>query len=110
MTRRRWRQDPVTHELIEVDVDAPRDVGRQGDATLWNDRHYADLRTTDGVDISSRTKHRQYMKQHGLTTYDDYSGEFARRTADRERYLSGERGGVSRQAIERALYESARRR
>lgn len=110
MTRRRWRQDPVTHELIEVDVDAPRDVGRQGDATLWNDRHYADLRTTDGVDISSRTKHRAYKKITGYEDFDDYKSEFSKSQVERERYLSGERGGVSRQAIERALYESARRR
>lgn len=103
MTRRRWRQDPVTHELVEITSE--RDPGRAGDAALWNDRHYENLSTTDGVDISSRTKHRAYKKMTGYEDYDDYRTEFAKRQKERERYMSGERGSVSRRDIERALYE-----
>lgn len=101
MTRRRYRQDPVTFELVEVTED--RAPSRMGDATLWNDRHYENLGTTDGVDISSRSKHRAYKQATGLEDYDDFKGEFARRQVERDKYHSGERGSVSRSDIERAI-------
>lgn len=102
MTRRRWVQDPETLELIEITEDRMPDR-RVGDAALWSDRHYDGLTTTDGVDISSRSKHREYMKRHNLTTYDDFKGEFEKRRAERNAYLSGERGSVNRRDIERAI-------
>ena len=102
MTRRRWRQ-MADGTLVEVDLDS-RGTSRQStDGALWNDRHYENLSTTDGVDISSRSKHRAYMKATGLTTYDDFKGEFERRTAEREKYRSGERGSVSRADIARTI-------
>jgi hypothetical protein len=89
-------------ELIEITGDS-YEPSRKGDAVLWNDRHYENLTTTDGVDISSRSKQRAYMKRHGLATYDDFKGEFERREADRAAYRTGERGSVSRQDIARAI-------
>lgn len=50
---------------------------------LAGDRHYDGLRATDGTDISTRTKHRQYMRERGLTTADDFKGTWAQ--ADKER-------------------------
>jgi hypothetical protein len=41
---------------------------------LAGDRHYENLQAPDGTDISSRTKHRQYMKANNLTIADDYKG------------------------------------
>lgn len=103
MTRRRYRQDPVTFELVEVTEDREPDR-HVGDAALWGDRGYDGMRTTDGVDISSRSKHRSYMQAHGLTTADDFKGEFARRQVERDDYhRSG--GSVSRDDIRRAMYE-----
>lgn len=104
MTVKRWRQDPVTLELIEVTGDRTENRQRS-DGVLWGDRNYDGLTTTDGVDISSRTKHREYMKAHGLTTFDDYQGEFKKREAERDAYRTGERGSVSRGDIERAFYK-----
>lgn len=57
---------------------------------LVNDRHYQDLRTLDGVDVSSREKHQRYMKERGLTTADDYTNEWQRAAQQRAREMAGE--------------------
>lgn len=82
--KRRFVQDPVTLDLIEVDPDFIS-VARNGDAALWNDRAYQ-----DGGDprFRSRTEHREFMRREGLTTIDDYTGEFARRAEERKRFLT----------------------
>ena len=102
MTRRRWRQ-MADGSLVEVDLES-RGTNRQStDGALWGDRSYDGMHTTDGVDISSRSKQRAYMKRHGLATYDDFKGEFERRQRERDAYRSGERGSVNRQDIARAI-------
>jgi hypothetical protein len=107
MTRRRYVQDPETLQLIEVTEDYYR-PSNKGDAALWNDRHYEGLGTTDGVDISSRTKHREYMKRHGLVTFDDYQQSFKREQQRRDDYFQGQRGTVSRSDIERSIEQLKR--
>jgi hypothetical protein len=101
MTRRRFIQDPKTLELIEVTADYQPDT-RAGDAALWGDRHYDGLSAPDGSDISSRAKHKAYMKATGLTTTDDYKGQWSRAKEARENYQrSG--GSVSKNDIQRAI-------
>lgn len=73
------------HESPRVHVDA---------GALWGDRGYDGLRTTDGVDISSRSKHREYMKRHNLTTADDYTSTWAKAEAARDLYRQGKGGGA----------------
>jgi hypothetical protein len=90
--------------LVEVDLNTNGTNRQAADGALWGDRHYDGLTTTDGVDISSRTKHREFMKRHGLATYDDFKGEFDKREADRSAYRTGERGSVSRSDIEQAIH------
>jgi len=77
MTRRRFVQDRVTLRFIEITDDAAPDAARC-DAVLWGDRGYQDLRATDGADISPRSKHREYMRANGLTTVDDFAGDYWR--------------------------------
>jgi len=72
MSRRRFIQDRDTLEFHEVTADYAPDVART-DGALWGDRHYDGLLASDGADISTRSKQREYMKRHGLTTVDDYS-------------------------------------
>ena len=50
---------------------------------LAGDRHYEGLRAPDGTDIGSRTKHREYMRAHGLTTADDFTETW--RASEKER-------------------------
>ena len=64
------------------------------DNVLAGDRSYDGLRAQDGTDISSRSKHREYMKRHGLTTADDYTTTWAKAEKAREAYRRGESGGA----------------
>lgn len=57
---------------------------------LAGDRHYDGLRASDGTDISSRTKHREYMKRTGLTTADDFQSTFAKAEKDRQAFRAAE--------------------
>lgn len=56
---------------------------------LAGDRHYDGLRATDGADISTRAKHRAYMKARGLTTIDDYAQTWKRDAEQRAERLAG---------------------
>ena len=51
---------------------------------LAGDRHYDGARAPDGSDISTRSKHRAYMKANGLTTADDFTGVWQRAAAERQ--------------------------
>jgi predicted nucleic acid-binding Zn ribbon protein len=57
---------------------------------MVNDTHYAGLRAPDGADISSRAKHRAYMKQHNLTTVDDFKHTWERAARERQDRLAGQ--------------------
>lgn len=56
---------------------------------LAGDRHYEGLRAPDGTDIGSRTKHREYMKRHGLTTADDFKSDWKKAAKEREAIRKG---------------------
>lgn len=106
MTRRRYVQDPVTFEMIEVTPDyvpVPRESARNRGA-LWNDRHYEGTQATDGTDISSRSKHREYMKRNNLTTVDDFKQTWAQTQKEREQYYT-QGGSFTRNDVERAMYQ-----
>ncbi len=102
MTRRRFiqmREPP--YELVEVTADYIPQM-RADSGALWGDRHYDGVQAPDGSDISTRTKHRDYMKRTGLTTADDFQGTWAQAKAQRERLFT-EGGTFRRQDIERAI-------
>lgn len=103
MTRRRWIQDRKTGELIEVTADYQPEL-RNDSGALWGDQSYQGLQASDGTDISSRTKHREYMKANNLTTMDDFKDSWAQAKVSRERYMT-EGGSFKRADIERAIYQ-----
>jgi len=71
---------------------------------LWGDRSYDGLKATDGSDIGTRTKHREYMRRHGLTTADDFKDVWAKAQKDRDLYRQGLAGGaVTRNDIAEAM-------
>ena len=73
---------------------------------LAGDRHYDGLRAPDGSDISSRTKHREYMRRNGLTTADDFKDTWAKAGQKRAEYYQGKGGGaVTRDDIGRAIHQ-----
>lgn len=85
MSRRRWVQ--INGELVEV---MPDYVGESRatakDSILWNDRSYQDM---GDKRFTSRTQHRQFMKERGLTTADDYKGEWQKREEQRIKARNG---------------------
>lgn len=111
MTRRKWIYDEELREMVEVTQGySPkrRDEALNHLGGLWGDRHYDGLAATDGTDISSRKKHREYMKRHGLTTADDYQTSWAKAKEARERYM--QRGGsVSKRDIAEAIHKLTNR-
>jgi hypothetical protein len=56
---------------------------------LAGDRHYDGLRAQDGTDISTRTKHRDYMKSRGLAMADDFKGTWAAAEKERQALRDG---------------------
>lgn len=97
MTRRCYVQ--IDGELVEAgDIDNARPH-----TPVVGDRHYDGLQASDGANISTRAKHREYMRRHGLTTVDDYAGEFQRAGESRERFWRDGYDPTRRPAIERAL-------
>jgi putative FmdB family regulatory protein len=88
-TMRQYSEDPVIpvclgHGPMERMLSVVPAMSGLANA-LAGDRHYDGMRAPDGTDISSRTKHREYMHRHGLTTADDFSGQW--RKAEKEREL-----------------------
>jgi hypothetical protein len=108
MTRRRYIQDRTTGELIEITADYQPEL-RADSGALWGDRSYDGLKAPDGTDISSRTKHREYMKATGLTTADDFKETWAKAQESRERYFK-QGGTFSRSDVERAIHQLQNRR
>ena len=108
MGRRRFVQ--IGLELVEVGNDYVPDTGRS--VVVVGDRHYDGLRASDGTDISTRAKHREYMRRNGLTTIDDYKNEWseaARRRAAHYTDGSGDRP-ARLEDVARAVHEINRRK
>lgn len=106
MSRRRWIQ--INGELVEVTKDYQPDL-RTDSGALWGDRSYDGLRATDGTDISSRSKHREYMKANNLTTADDFQSSWAKAQEQRAKYVQ-QGGTFSRRDVERAIHQLQNRR
>lgn len=102
MSRKRWVQ--VDGELLEVEDDylQVRDVPVVGDL------HYLNLPPPmPGENISTRTKHREYMKRHGLTTIDDFPQSYW----DKKAQERAENRDPSRKwDIARAIEQTTRRK
>lgn len=112
MTRRRYMYDEESGEMIEITADHQRPAKKGALnhlGSLWGDRHYDGMRATDGADISSRKKHRDYMRKMGLTTADDFKSDWAKAKREREHYMQ-HGGSVRRQDISSAIERLTNRR
>lgn len=109
MSRRRWVYiDGVPHEIGDDYVPEVRDHHR-----VIGDLHYANLQAQDGTDISTRAKHREYMRRNNLTTVDDFTQYFANAEKKRDAYrTTGQGGATRREDVGRAIHqlEQAQRR
>jgi hypothetical protein len=104
VARRRFiqmREPP--YDLIEVSADYEPEPHR-ADGLLYNDRSYDGLRATDGTDISSRSKHREYMKRNGLTTMDDFKGVWDKARQERDQFYTKGGPGIKQDIVRTIEY------
>lgn len=67
---------------------------------LAGDRHYDTIMAPDGVTrLDTRSKHREYMRRHGLTIADDYTNEWAAAAKARTERLQGAGDSRARKQI-----------
>jgi hypothetical protein len=95
--RGRWVYDVRQGGLVPADEYVP--PARALDAPIMVDRFYEGAKATDGTDIGSRRKHRAYMKEHGLTTADDFGSEWKKAQARREAIKNGEMPSKTRREV-----------
>ena len=112
MSRRAWVYRTVEGkvEVYEKGTEPPTDT--QARVPIVGDLHYANTVGPSGEDLSTRTKHREFMKRTGLTTADDFKDTWAKAADERSQFLTtGNPGSKERRAaVERALYEVGNRR
>lgn len=111
MSKRRYvyrEVSPGKVESFEVGgdySDAPRSTGDLGKF------EYNNLQATDGTPIDSRTKRREYMKRNNITDASDFKGTWEAAEKERTAFRQGHHDGKAiRETIERAAYESERKR
>lgn len=85
--RGRWVWDEKQQKLVrpwEYDFGNTEEARA---APISSGRFYENTSATDGTDIGSRKKHREYMKRNGLCTVDDYTKTIARKQKERREFL-----------------------
>lgn len=110
MSRRRFRFDVELQAMVEVGADYSGAESRAPVAT--EELLYGGLQSTEGVDISTRRRHREYMKANGYTIAEDYKGEWARASEERAKAFTPGAGYDSkarREDIGRTIYELEKR-
>lgn len=76
---------------------------------IVGDSHYDGPPAQDGTDISSRAKHKAYMKKHGLTTVDDFKDLWKKTEAARDNFYNGV-DPSRRQEVLQVLYNDVNKR
>lgn len=111
------RSNRRSRTVYPPDGGEPYEVGEEWEPTLpglaltsTEGITYSNLKATDGTDISSRTKHRNYMKANGLAMMSDYTEYWKKAEKQREEKKSGRADSKQRkEIIGRALYEHRRK-
>lgn len=94
--RGRWVWDEAQQKLVSADEYVP--PARALDAPVMSGRFYENTKTTDGVDIGSRSKHQAYMRERGLAPASDYSPSWyeKRRASDKREQQKRRRSTIER--------------
>lgn len=102
--RGRWIWDAALGKLVSAED--YREPERAADAPIMAGRFYENTCATDGTDIGSRRRHKAYMREHGLTTADDYRSTWDKAKERRETAREGRvPSRARREALERKMYE-----
>lgn len=101
--RGRFVWDGAQQKLVRAEDYRPPEAK---DAPIMAGRFYENTQATDGSDIGSRSKHRAYMRAHGVTTADDYKSQWQRQETQREERRAGRISSKTRrEALERKFWE-----
>jgi hypothetical protein len=107
--RGRFVYDAEAGQMVEVGAewtDTPRRA-----QTPTEELTYGGVRATDGTDISSKRKRREWMKQNNLADADDFKGTWEKAEKERAKYYQGTHDTREiRETVGRALYESRKAR
>lgn len=105
MVRKTYHYDEKLGCMVEGP--APQRGGGSGDGWRFSDRAYSanPFKGHDGTIIHSRKSHREYMKAHGLTTVDDYRGEWNRAEAERKDWYEKGKDPTRKQDIIDAIHK-----
>lgn len=90
-----------------VAVDGDWTQPDSGPARRSEEEVYGRITATDGADLSTRTRHREYMKANNLTIADDFKETWKR--AEKERTTPGRNLPEIREEVGRAFYESEKK-
>lgn len=110
---RRYIYDAKLKQMVEVGADYDSNPCKGHGRLTSEGEQYDGLRATDGTDISSRKKRREFMKRNGLTDPSDYGsykkdGSFLNKALEaRRKHFSGEvdtSGGRRRADLARRLF------
>lgn len=112
MSRRRWLYT-LGGQALPAPVEVSDDyTGAERRAqTVTEEIVHGGTRATDGTDISTRKKRREYLKATGLADSSDFTETRAKAAAAREAYFSGK--GDYREIVEtvgRTAYELSKKR
>ena len=113
--RGRFVYDATLGRCVPLGEYRAQDLARN--APVMVDRFMENVRTTDGIDIGSRGKRRDYMRAAGVADCSDYGLDYAQRVrSSHERTEEKHREGVVAEAFGRAAemrqadYDGAARR
>lgn len=113
MTKKRWVYTEGGRPLPQP-VEVTQDWSNPGSgASLKSEAEvYGNLTpATDGTDISTRTRHQQYMKRNNLTVAEDFTQHWEKAAKEREKVFNGQVDRAERrETIGRALHEARRKR
>jgi hypothetical protein len=111
VSRRRYRWDPEKGCCVPVDADF---VGERRDNGLKSEEEvYGHIQATDGTDLSTRRRHREYMREKGLTVADDFKGVWAKAEPEMKKAVTPDSGfdrASRREDLGRAVHELRSRR
>jgi hypothetical protein len=106
MARTRYLWDPESKSLVEVGAEWT-DTERRA-PVVTEELVYGKAGAINGVDISSRKKHREYLKANNLAMASDFT-EHAPKVR-REALARTEEKRAIRETVGRALYEARTQR
>ncbi|QSQ14052.1 hypothetical protein [Myxococcus landrumensis] len=107
--RRRYVYRPNAEGGVDCIEVTPDYQSAEARPPVYTDRYMEGLRATDGTDISSRGKRREYMRLNGLADADDYKESWAKAEQQRADHYQGRAGTQERREdVARAMHQLSR--